>query len=73
MKKMKVLSWKNMPVRYPILHTAVLWLVLEHFNAPGWTKGVAWTVMGLLWVAAVLCRVQQEEVTLDDIQKQRMQ
>jgi hypothetical protein len=50
MKKTKVISDKNLPVRAPILLTAVVYLFLDKFNAVGWVWGVVGTIFALLWI-----------------------
>ena len=53
MKKRKVISSKNLPMRMPIIGTLVWWLVLDKLGAPGWVWGVLGTVLFVGWIAAI--------------------
>jgi len=50
MKKRVVIKVSSLPVRPPILLAAVLWLLLDRFDAPGWAFGVMWTLIAMLVV-----------------------
>jgi hypothetical protein len=38
----------------PITTSAVSWLLLDHFHAPGWAYGVFFTLAGIVWLAALV-------------------
>lgn len=50
MKKVKVISRSSLPVRAPVLTTAVLYLLLEVNKAPGWAWGAVAVIAIILWV-----------------------
>lgn len=62
MKKSKWIHPSNMPLRLPVTSTVVLYLLLDKLQAAGWIQGVAWTVMGLLWVVAVAAIFNSERL-----------
>ena len=49
-----VIPWSQLPAQLPIQTTALVYLLLEHFNAPGWVWGVVCTMLALIWVLAGL-------------------
>ena len=49
-----VIPWNQLPAQLPIQTTALGYLLLEHFDAPGWVCGVIGTMLVLLWVLAVV-------------------
>lgn len=66
MKKIKVVSFANMPthparVFWPC---AVAWLLLDRFHAPGWAFGCWATVFLLSFVAVFVGWLNQIEVEL---------
>jgi len=69
MQHQDVIHWKNLPSRWPIVHTALTWLLLDRFHAAGWIKGVAWTLIGILWIASIVGHSVEDYVTLDEIEK----
>lgn len=44
----------SLPPRLPLVSTAVLWLLLDRFNAPMWLMGLVMLVCFLLCVAVVV-------------------
>lgn len=54
--KRHVLPADVFPVRLPFWHTAIVYLLLEDFNAAGWVRGVVWTMMAMLWLGVLLMR-----------------
>lgn len=54
MKKQKVISPKSLPARLPIWQTAVVWLLLDRFHAPGWVQGAVWMLIGVFWVLSAV-------------------
>lgn len=64
MKKQKVVALKSLPMRLPILSTAVCYLLLDRFHVPGWAWGVAATIVVIVWIIAIISMVQSEHVEL---------
>lgn len=58
----KVIHWRNLPSRPPLLLTVVGWLVLDKIQAPDWMWGVAWTLFGFIWMAWIV-NLFNEKVT----------
>lgn len=58
---MKVISYSNMPARLPALTTAVGWLLLDRFDAPGWAHGAFWTIMICVWAVFLVTFITQEQ------------
>ena len=61
MKKVKVISYKNLPAKLPLLSSAVSYLFLDKFNAPGWVWGVVITLFSILWISCVI-KLSNEDV-----------
>lgn len=55
-----VLPVSVLPTRLPIGLTAIVYLILDRFDAPGWVWGVVGTVMALLWIGAIGLRLSEE-------------
>lgn len=49
----RVIRLKDLPSRPPIFSTAVIWLLLDRFELPGWFHGVVWTLVALIWIAVI--------------------
>jgi hypothetical protein len=49
-----VIPWGQLPAQLPIQTTALVYLLLEHFDASGWVWGVVCTMLALIWVLAGL-------------------
>jgi len=49
-----VIPWGQLPAQLPTQTTALVYLLLEHFDAPGWVWGVVGTMLALIWVLAGL-------------------
>jgi len=69
-KKQFVLPNDHFIARPPLLASAVLYMALDMYSAPGWVWGVSWTIMGLLWVAFVMLTFQQRVKRLPGYGKQ---
>jgi hypothetical protein len=50
MEKKKVLSYGNLPTRLPIFQTAVVYLFLDFYDAPGVWWGVWGVIIALAWI-----------------------
>jgi len=49
-----VIPWDALPAQLPVQTTAVVYLLLEHFDAPGLVWGVVGTLLALLWAGAMV-------------------
>jgi hypothetical protein len=66
MKKRKVISSKNLPMRSPLIGALVWWLVLDKLGAPGWVWGVVGTMVVVAWIAFAVEVWNREEVDVFD-------
>lgn len=64
MKKSNVISWKNLPARLPWVSTAVAYLYLDKYNAPGWVWGMVITLFAILWILCLLAKALQNQVDI---------
>jgi len=62
MKSVKVISYKQIPVRIPTVPTIVAWLLLDRLQAAGWVWGVVGTMFALIWISSVTTFFMQETV-----------
>jgi len=62
-----VLDYKSLPSRTPGIPTAVIFLLLDRFHAAGWLWGVAFSVIGLLWIAVVVSIFQEKKISIEQI------
>ncbi len=60
-----VLPLSVLPTRLPIGLTAIVYLLCDRFDAPGWVWGVIGTVMALLWIGAIGLRLSEETKPLN--------
>lgn len=51
---------RDLPTRFPVLATVVLWLLLDRLSPPGWVLGAAWTLWGIWWAVALYTAGQEE-------------
>jgi len=57
MKKRKIaIKSSSLPARSPVTFAAVNWLLLEHWDAPGWAYGVLWTIVALAAINWIVCQ-----------------
>ena len=54
---------KNLPVKFPVTFTLILWLYLDKYNAPEWILAVIATLMIILW--AIIYSMQRDEEKID--------
>jgi len=64
MEGKKVISYKNMPSQLPWTLTAIVWLLLDRFQASDVVIAVAWTVIVLLWIGALINIIKEETVDI---------
>jgi hypothetical protein len=60
--KHRMISRKNIPPMLPIGPGVVLWLLMDRLQSPGWIKGVAWTIWGLIFAATCYALWDSEQV-----------
>lgn len=60
MTKRKVISYKNLPAKIPVVSPVVAYLLLDKLNASGWIYGVAGTFFVLLFIACISSKITQE-------------
>lgn len=51
MNKLQYISKGNLSPNLPIQFTALVYLFMDKFNAPGWLWGVVITILVILWLA----------------------
>ncbi|MGQ7868712.1 hypothetical protein [Sunxiuqinia sp. sy24] len=69
MKKRKVISLNNLPVKLPLFQTLVTWIALDYWNAPQWLYGALGLLFLVVWIYAIVARVNQEETDISKILK----
>lgn len=67
MKKIKVISNKNLPARPPLWSSMTAWLMLDRFDAPGWVYGVVGCLFVLLWIFYFCTWVTHEATELREL------
>ena len=63
MKRVKVIPFANLPTRPPLTLTGLIYLLLDHFKAPGWVQGAVYTVLALLWIVCIFAMFGQDYKT----------
>lgn len=66
MKKVKVLQYNNLPTRPPAVSTALMYLLLDKYNAPGWLWGVIATLYAITWIVTIWKMIDEENVDIFD-------
>ena len=64
MKKAKVVKVANLPARFPIVATAVWWMLFDRLHAPPLAWGVFYTLAAIIWVISIFAVFNQESVDL---------
>ena len=64
MKKRKVVARKNLPTRFPLIETIVLYLLFDKINALEWAWGVLVAVLIIGWIASIIVVYQQESIEI---------
>jgi len=66
--KRKVVSQKNLPMPWPVALTWLAALSQSVWNMPGWSIGVMWTMVVIVWliVAITIFTSEQKELFNDD-------
>lgn len=64
MKKRNVISRKNLPTSSPVTFMAVLYLLLDKFNAPGWVWGAVGLLMLFIFIAWITSMVTDNQIDI---------
>jgi hypothetical protein len=58
----------NLPSGFPVVKTAVAYLVLDKFHPVGWVYGVTWTIMVIIWLLAIydICSSEYFDLFADE-------
>ncbi len=62
--KKKVVAVKNEKTKLPIEFTALCWMLMDRFHAIGWVKGMAWTLIAVIWIGLLYNIWIEEEVDI---------
>lgn len=65
MKKIHVIKTKYLPIRLPLLSTAVAYLMLDKLNASALVYGIVGTIYALIWVLSIVGLAYQEQKDID--------
>jgi hypothetical protein len=60
MKKTKVVSTKNLPVRVPTVATIAWWLLLDRLHVSPIAWGVFYTLAAIIWIITIVGLFVQE-------------
>ena len=60
MKNLVVIKASSLPPKLPLQLAAVIWLLLDRFDASGWAFGVMWTLVAILFIV-VLARLRRAQ------------
>jgi hypothetical protein len=71
MKHPKVVAYKQLPARLPILATLVWYLFLDHLHVPGWAWGIAGTVFAFVWIGSIASLWLQEPTEIVELKTRR--
>lgn len=64
MNKKNVLSNNSLPARLPVVFTAVVYLLLDKFQAAEWVWGAAGLFLVLLWIFTFIAKSHEEHIDL---------
>lgn len=62
MRKRRVVHGNNLAVRMPVFQTITTWLALDHWSAPTWFYGASFTLLGIVWILAIVDMFVREAV-----------
>lgn len=54
MTKHHVIKRTSLPAQSPVLFTAVMWLLLDRLDSPGWVWGSVGLLVVLMWIGTVM-------------------
>lgn len=64
MSSIKVIDGKNLPARFPISQMIAMYLLLQHFGAPGWAYGIIFTIYALVCILIVIVMCKQHSIDI---------
>jgi len=67
MSNKKVISYKNLPTRFPLQSTILYVMALFYFNAPQWLFGVVGVLLVLMWATWVYSVFEKEKVDVSEL------
>ena len=70
MRKIKVLSNSNLPVKFQVYKTGLAYMALDVYKAPEWLWTVAVIYFVILWTAVFIKSYAQERVDILDNKKE---
>lgn len=63
----KVLHPSQLPTRLPIIGTLVAYMCMDMYDAPGWVIGMVWTLLGIIWICAIVAIYKEDQIKLRDL------
>ena len=66
MKRVKVIKRVNLPAKLPFTLTAVIYLLLDKFNATEWIWGASGIILLIMWVGSITALFMQDDVDIFD-------
>jgi len=63
-KERKVISAKYLPTKLPIYQTAVLYLILAHFDCSEWVWGACGVLFAIHWLAAIVLMITEKQIEI---------
>lgn len=64
--KNKVIAYKNLPTKWPLVPTAVIYLVLDRLDASKFYWGLMTGIIFILWLSVAYIVFTQEQVNIFD-------
>lgn len=64
MDRKKVIDRKNLPVKFPLMQSILIYVVLDYYNAPGWLWGILTTLYSLIWILAIISFTREIDVNI---------
>jgi multisubunit Na+/H+ antiporter MnhE subunit len=64
---LKKVSPKNLPTRLPFLFSAVIWLLLDRFQASDLISGIVYTLLAIIWIGALVGLHQEKHCDIDQL------
>ena len=59
--KHTIIANKYLPLRLPIVSTALCYIILDLYGAPGWLWGVMGTLFLIIWIATIWRAVDSKQ------------
>jgi len=60
----KVIDTKNLPTRFPLIFSIVVYLLLDRFNVSDLIWGISITAVMLIWIIAVISFIDQTKIDI---------